>query len=99
MPELWQNAAGLCARVRACSGAAESLHTYTHKALFGLRVRVNPRVLVPPNLYIHTHIKVYYQYIPAYLPLALLLLYTVVYIYPTALSLIPLWYLKCTYPP
>ena len=28
-------AAGLCARVRACAGAAE--------------------VLVPPNLYIHTH--------------------------------------------
>jgi len=29
-PELWRGAAGLCARVRACAGAAESLHTYTH---------------------------------------------------------------------
>ena len=27
-PELWRGAAGLCARVRACAGAAESLHTY-----------------------------------------------------------------------
>jgi len=27
-PELWLGAAGLCARVRACAGAAESLHTY-----------------------------------------------------------------------
>ena len=27
-PELWCGAAGLCARVRACAGAAESLHTY-----------------------------------------------------------------------
>ena len=26
-PELWRGAAGLCARVRACAGAAESLHT------------------------------------------------------------------------
>jgi len=30
MPELWRGAAGLCARVRACAGAAESLHTYIH---------------------------------------------------------------------
>jgi len=29
-PELWCGAAGLCARVRACAGAAESLHTYIH---------------------------------------------------------------------
>ena len=29
-PELWRDAAGLCARVRACAGAAESLPTYTH---------------------------------------------------------------------
>jgi len=29
-PELWRGAAGLCARVRACAGAAESLHTYIH---------------------------------------------------------------------
>ena len=28
-PELWRGAAGLCARVRTCAGAAESLHTYT----------------------------------------------------------------------
>jgi len=27
-PELWCGAAALCARVRACAGAAESLHTY-----------------------------------------------------------------------
>jgi len=27
-PELWCGAEGLCARVRACAGAAESLHTY-----------------------------------------------------------------------
>jgi len=26
-PELWRGAAGLCARARACAGAAESLHT------------------------------------------------------------------------
>ena len=30
-PELWCGAAGLCARIRACAGAAESLHTYIHK--------------------------------------------------------------------
>jgi len=30
-PELWRGAAGLCARVRACAGAAESLHTYIHR--------------------------------------------------------------------
>jgi len=29
-PELWRGAAGLCARVRACAGAAESLHIYIH---------------------------------------------------------------------
>jgi len=29
-PELWCGAAGLCARVRACAGAAKSLHTYMH---------------------------------------------------------------------
>ena len=29
-PGLWRGAAGLCARVRACAGAAESLHTYVH---------------------------------------------------------------------
>ena len=29
-PELWRGAAGLCARVRACAGATESLHTYIH---------------------------------------------------------------------
>jgi len=29
-PELWRGAAGLCARARACAGAAESLHTYIH---------------------------------------------------------------------
>ena len=29
-PELWRGAARLCARVRACAGAAESLHTYIH---------------------------------------------------------------------
>jgi len=30
-PELWCGAAGLCARVRACAGAAESVHTYTYR--------------------------------------------------------------------
>ena len=29
-PELWRGAAGLCARVRACAGAAKSLHTYNN---------------------------------------------------------------------
>ena len=29
-PELWRGAAGLCACVRACAGAAESSHTYIH---------------------------------------------------------------------
>ena len=29
-PELWRGAAGLCARVRACAGAAESVHAYTY---------------------------------------------------------------------
>jgi len=29
-PELWRGAAGLCARARACAGAAESLYTYIH---------------------------------------------------------------------
>jgi len=33
-PELWRGAAGLCAPVRACAGAAESLHTYTHTYLY-----------------------------------------------------------------
>jgi len=28
-PEFWRAAAGLCARVRACAGAAEYLHAYT----------------------------------------------------------------------
>jgi len=35
-PELWRGArgaAGLCARVRACANAAESLHTYIHMYL------------------------------------------------------------------
>jgi len=36
-PELWRGAAGLCARVRACAGAAESLHTHIvrHTSIFG----------------------------------------------------------------
>jgi len=42
-PELWRGAAGLCARVRACAGAAnracagaaESLHTYIHTYIPG----------------------------------------------------------------
>ena len=29
--ELWRGAAGLCARVRVCAGAAESLHTSKHR--------------------------------------------------------------------
>jgi len=33
-PELWRGAADLCARVRACAGAAESLHTYTHNSVY-----------------------------------------------------------------
>jgi len=37
-PELWRGAAGLCARVRACAGAAESyIHTYT--GLWGERAK------------------------------------------------------------
>jgi len=27
-PELWRGAAGLCARVRVCAGAAKSVHAY-----------------------------------------------------------------------
>jgi len=34
-PELWRGAAGLCARVRACTGAAESLHTYIQVRIKG----------------------------------------------------------------
>jgi len=37
-PELWRGAAGLCARVRACAGAAESLHAYIHPPLGTLPV-------------------------------------------------------------
>jgi len=29
-PELWRGAVGLCARVRACAGAAEYLRAYLH---------------------------------------------------------------------
>jgi len=32
-PELWRGAAGLCARVRACAGAAESLQLYIHTCI------------------------------------------------------------------
>ena len=38
-PELWCGAAGLCARVRACAGAAESLHTYIHSPRSGNRAQ------------------------------------------------------------
>ena len=30
-PELWRGAAGLCARIRACAGAAEYLHKHLHR--------------------------------------------------------------------
>ena len=36
-PELWCGAAGLCARVRACAGAAESrifIHTHIHTTTY-----------------------------------------------------------------
>ena len=33
-PELWRGAAGLCARVRACAGAAESLHILGCRRIF-----------------------------------------------------------------
>jgi len=36
-PELWCGAAGLCACVRACAGAAESLHAYIHTGAGGSR--------------------------------------------------------------
>ena len=35
-PELWRGATGLCARVRACAGAAESLPTYIHTSRLSL---------------------------------------------------------------
>ena len=35
-PEFWCGAAGLYARVRACAGAAESLHTYILYSMLGL---------------------------------------------------------------
>jgi len=40
-PELWRGAAGLCARVRACAGAAESLHTYIHTYVPTIRMLCN----------------------------------------------------------
>ena len=42
-PELWRCAAGLCARVRACAGAAESLHTYIHICVYQPVVQGKPR--------------------------------------------------------
>ena len=36
--ELYCGAAGLCARVRACAGAAESLHTYITHNVFPLNL-------------------------------------------------------------
>jgi len=44
-PELWCGVAGLCARVRACAGAAESLHTYIHdhNSLFCILYHTPPR--------------------------------------------------------
>jgi len=40
-PELWCGAAGLCARVRASAGAAESLHTYIHAYIYHIHLYLN----------------------------------------------------------
>ena len=39
-PELWCGAAGLFARVRACAGAAESLHTYITRTIEGVFAKI-----------------------------------------------------------
>ena len=57
-PELWCGAAGLCARVRACAGAAESLHTYTY--IHAMLLHDDCAIYdPPPTLLLHTihHIK------------------------------------------
>ena len=42
-------AAGLCAHVRACAGAAESLHTYTHTCPIIINARKQEQI------YMYTH--------------------------------------------
>jgi len=37
-PELWRGAADLCARVRACAGAAESLHACIRYIYIGIYI-------------------------------------------------------------
>ena len=66
-PELWRGVAGLCARVRACAGTAESLHTYVHILHTALRCSLGHNVSATllaeafeplcsvANLYIRTH--------------------------------------------
>jgi len=73
-PELWRGAAGLCARVRACAGAAESLHTFIHRACSSAdatRGRIHRRqdIAKEPRsahryIYIYIYIDIYiYVYI------------------------------------
>ena len=55
---LWRGAAGLCARTCTRVRWYRRIFTYIHTC-----VRVYARVLVPPNLYIHTYIEYRATYI------------------------------------
>jgi len=61
-PELWCGAGGLCARVRACAAAAESVHTYIHSTLETGRVHkqknINTRSREPELLSVPIGTKV-----------------------------------------
>jgi len=48
----WRGAAGLCARVRACAGAAESLHTYI---LCAQPATLGYHLLLPASLHFTLH--------------------------------------------
>jgi len=65
-PELWRGAAGLCARVRACTGAAESLHTYMHTC-DPKRTPPNPTTPAPPANTYADYKYCYIQHIHAYI--------------------------------
>ena len=60
-PELWRGAAGLCARVRACAGAAESLHPYISICILRPRTCTLPSRAVfglglTRSIYVHLHL-------------------------------------------
>ena len=58
--ELWRDAAGLCARVCACAGAAESLHTCirTARAAGRLRPLLNPSRFYYIDIYVYVYLFV-----------------------------------------